>query len=425
MFYKSSLLAVTVVLLSAGNVFALDTSEAIGNDVSWMQNSGLDHQSLVVGDISLSIAAKNTGIDAVKSRLIGKDAGSVEMRAEKKNILSSKLVKSDYAAEHSFSVDPSVVQASSMVAKVPRAAVELGGTKSLVVADDQQRSADSGVVANEPENRVEVSVVPDVLSVNRDSSVIPVEDLATSLELDLTKKWEITDAVTLNEVLLTPPSVRMAQAVGESVSVEPKKWAVGIHAQASTTGFVGADVGYKFSPNFHARLGVNAVGFNTNYSSQGIDYNASFSPTNVHFLGDYFPFGGGLRLTGGLVVQSNQFNGTGKSSSSTGQITLGGATYNASDVGTVSSEGSFSNSVAPYLGIGFGTPLSPGLGFNLDAGVMFAGSPTVRLRANNISPLVPAQQIRDDLAKQESQTNKDISGFNVYPVISIGFSYAF
>jgi hypothetical protein len=84
--------------------------------------------------------------------------------------------------------------------------------------------------------------------------------------------------------------------------------------------------------------------------------------------------------------------------------------------------------VAPYLGIGFGTPLSPGLGFNLDAGVMFAGSPTVRLRANNISPLVPAaqqQQIRNDLATQERQTNQGIGGFNIYPVISIGVSYAF
>lgn len=85
MFYKSSLLAVTVVLLSAGNLFALDTSEAIGTDISWMQDYGLDHQSLVVSDISLSIAAKNTGIDAVKSRLIGKDAGSVEMGAEQES----------------------------------------------------------------------------------------------------------------------------------------------------------------------------------------------------------------------------------------------------------------------------------------------------------------------------------------------------
>jgi hypothetical protein len=214
---------------------------------------------------------------------------------------------------------------------------------------------------------------------------------------------------------------------------EPKKWAVGVHTQFSTAGFIGVDAGYKFNPNLHARLGLNTVGFNLDYASQGINYKASFSPTNVHLLGDFFPFGGGLRLTGGLVFQGNQFNATGTPNSSAipgglpTQINLGGTNYNISDVGTVSSEGSFSNSVAPYLGLGFGTPLSPGLGFNFDAGVMFAGSARVKLRAN-IPSSVPANiqnDIRTSLAEQERRTNNDIGSFGVYPVISVGLSYAF
>jgi hypothetical protein len=230
------------------------------------------------------------------------------------------------------------------------------------------------------------------------------------------------------------PASQIIQAqTPEAQNNEPKKWAVGVHTQLSTTGFVGVDAGYKFSPNLHARLGLNTVGFNLDYTSQGIDYKAKFNPTNVHLLGDFFPFGGGLRLTGGLVFQSNQFNATGTPNASAipggipTQINLGGVTYNVGDVGTVSSEGSFSNSVAPYLGIGFGTPLSPGLGFNFDAGVMFAGSANVKLRAN-IPSSVPAAlqtQIRNSLADQERQTNNDIGGFNVYPVISVGISYAF
>jgi hypothetical protein len=208
---------------------------------------------------------------------------------------------------------------------------------------------------------------------------------------------------------------------------EPKKWGVGIHAQASTTGFIGIDGGYKFSPNLHARLGLNTVGFNYNYSSEGIDYSANFKPTNIHLLGDYFPFGGGLRLTGGFVIQNNRFTGIAKSGSNN-QITLNGNTYNASQVGTIESDGKFGSSVAPYLGIGFGTPISSGFGFNIDAGVMFAGSPTVALSANNISSSIPTplqNQIRADLAAQEQKTNTDIRSFNLYPVLSIGFSYAF
>jgi hypothetical protein len=70
--------------------------------------------------------------------------------------------------------------------------------------------------------------------------------------------------------------------------------------------------------------------------------------------------------------------------------------------------------------LGFGTPISEGLGFNIDAGVMFSGSPKVRLSAPNAP-----QAIKDELAIQERKTNEDIKGFNLYPVVSIGFSYAF
>jgi hypothetical protein len=260
---------------------------------------------------------------------------------------------------------------------------------------------------------------------------------------DLPKNLTIGYAAPLNEVLqestniaqtdeTTPPpppseTPTAAPAVTPtpeapkpvSTPAQPKKWAIGVHAQAATTGFIGFDAGYKFSPNLHARLGLNTGGFKYNISNSNIDYNTSFQPTNIHLLGDYFPFGGGLRLTGGLVVQNNRFTATAKSDSND-KININGTNYPASTVGTVEGQGSFSNSVAPYLGIGFGTPINGGLGFNIDAGVMFAGSPKVSLSAPNAP-----QAIKDELAIQERKTNEDIKGFNLYPVVSIGFSYAF
>jgi hypothetical protein len=58
---------------------------------------------------------------------------------------------------------------------------------------------------------------------------------------------------------------------------------------------------------------------------------------------------------------------------------------------------------------------------------MFAGSANVKLRAN-IPSSVPAalqEQIRSSLADQKRRTNSDIGGFSVYPVLSVGSSYAF
>ncbi len=254
----------------------------------------------------------------------------------------------------------------------------------------------------------------------------------------------LSDVLVVNHPVVKPSENRIAQtpdstppipesitpnppATGTVPQTEPKKWSVGIHTQVSTTGFIGVDAGYKFSPNLHTRLGMNTVGFGYNYSSQGIDYNASLSPTNIHLLGDYFPFGGGLRMTGGFIFQNNRFSGSAKSNASN-QININGTNYNASQIGTVETSGSFSNSVAPYLGIGFGTPINEGFGFNVDLGVMFAGSPTVSLAANNVSPSIPISiqnQLRSDLAAQQQKTNADIRSFNLYPVLSIGVSYAF
>jgi hypothetical protein len=211
------------------------------------------------------------------------------------------------------------------------------------------------------------------------------------------------------------------------VAATQKKWGVGIHARAGTLGFFGLDAGYRFNNNVHARLGFNVGGVGTTYQNSGVDYNANLNLSNIHLLGDYYPFGGGLRLTGGFIVQNNRLTGTAKPSNST--YNINGTNYPAAAVGTIDANASFGSSFAPYLGIGFGSPISPGLGFNFDLGVMFPGSASATLTNSNPDPLFqasPAYQIfQQDLQAQQDKTNKDLSGFSVYPVLSIGLSYSF
>lgn len=213
------------------------------------------------------------------------------------------------------------------------------------------------------------------------------------------------------------------------VAATPKKWGVGIHAQAGTLGFFGIDAGYRFNNNLHARLGFNVGGFGTTYQNSGIDYDANLNLSNIHLLGDYYPFGGGLRLTGGFIIQNNRLTGTAKPGNNNLTYNVNGINYPVAAVGQINASAAFGSSVAPYLGIGFGTPISPGLGFNFDLGVMFPGSPTVSLTNPNPDPAFqasPAYQVfQQDLQAQQDKTNKDISGFSVYPVLSIGLSYAF
>jgi hypothetical protein len=494
MFYKSSILAAVFVLLSMGNAIAADLSnienfiaeqqsELIVNEPN-LQSATTKNSASIAKARLLKVPTTDTLTAAEPS--ISTNQNSASIAKARLHSLSAKESAAFNSLPTARSITPKVIKGQIKTTvytpSSPIAYFDIAQHQSLVP---------EVIAVPNTNNQPELNSIPAILGKSTEQHKIA----NASSELSAIEQWEVNKSVTLTDVSLTnisltsPPTVAQAPerlpdnsipsavieakpAIAKPITPkitpsaneattkptapiietkepqtpkiveaqkpnpqnnESKKWAVGVHTQFSTTGFVGVDAGYKFSPNLHARLGLNTVGFNVDYASQGIDYKAKFNPTNVHLLGDFFPFGGGLRLTGGLVFQSNQFDATGTPNASAipggipTQINLGGVNYNVSDVGTVSSQGSFSNSVAPYLGIGFGTPLSPGLGFNFDAGVMFAGSANVRLRAN-IPSSVPAalqDQIRSSLAEQERRTNNDIAGFSVYPVVSVGLSYAF
>jgi hypothetical protein len=194
---------------------------------------------------------------------------------------------------------------------------------------------------------------------------------------------------------------------------------VGVTARVGTLG-IGVDVAKSFTSQLNARLGFNfgSVGFNR--TDSGIDYNSQLNLSSVQLFGDYYPINSSsFRITGGLVAQNNRFTVTGKPSGS-GNYTIDGNQFSANDIGTLSGEYKYGNSIAPYVGIGIGKPPSEGFGFNADLGVMFTGSPQVTLTASN-----PAFNNSTALNNQARQTENDLRGFSVYPVLSIGLSYGF
>jgi hypothetical protein len=219
---------------------------------------------------------------------------------------------------------------------------------------------------------------------------------------------------------LTGSRVAVNQApTPESNSKQPL--GLGVTARVGTLG-LGVDVAKSFSPQFSSRLGFNFGSVNTSRTESGVSYD-KLNLSSVQLLGDYHPFGGGFRITGGLLSQSNKFAVTGKPDGN-GTYTIDNTTYTAAQVGSLTGEYQYGNSIAPYLGIGFGQPANEGFGFNADLGVMFTGSPKVGLTASN-----PAfnnnATTRAGLDRQERQTENDLKGFNVYPVLSVGVSYGF
>jgi hypothetical protein len=101
------------------------------------------------------------------------------------------------------------------------------------------------------------------------------------------------------------PTEEMSQT-----SVKTRGWA--ITPEISTLG-VGATVTKSITPHINAKLGINGLGISRDISLSDVDYKANLNLFNVSTLADYHPWkNGGFRLTGGLVFQDNNIEGTGK-----------------------------------------------------------------------------------------------------------------
>jgi hypothetical protein len=198
---------------------------------------------------------------------------------------------------------------------------------------------------------------------------------------------------------------------------------LGLSARIGTLG-IGVDVAKSLTPQLNGRLGFNFGSLKVNRTDSGINYDSQLNLSSVQLLGDYYPFRqSNFRVTGGLVAQNNKVAVTSKPNAD-GNYTIDNQSFPASQVGTLNGEFKSNNSIAPYIGIGIGQSATEGLAFNADLGLMFAGSPQVTLNASN--PAFnnnPTTRARIDNKARETENN--LKGFSIYPVISVGVSYGF
>ena len=195
---------------------------------------------------------------------------------------------------------------------------------------------------------------------------------------------------------------------------------IGVTAKGGTTG-LGGDLTVPLVSNWlNLRAGYNFGEIRPSTTYSGIKYKADVNFESVPILLDLHPFHGGFRITGGVFYNKNEMDLS--------------STVNAADVGlglgagvaTLNANVSWSNEWAPYFGIGWGNAaddntldLPIALGFSLDIGAFYQGSPNVFL--TDSSGLVPVA----DLLAEQAQLEDDLSDFKFYPVITLGIHIRF
>ena len=197
---------------------------------------------------------------------------------------------------------------------------------------------------------------------------------------------------------------------------------VGVTGKVGTTG-LGGDVTVPLVSNWlNLRSGYNFGELRPSTTQAGIKYKGDMHLESVPILLDLHPFHGGFRITGGVFYNKNEMDLS--SLVDANSVGLGGVPP-GTNVALNANVG-WSEEFAPYLGIGWGNAaddntldLPIALGFSLDIGAFYQGSPNVILteRTGTVSAA--------DLAIEAAQIEEDLSSFKFYPVVTVGIHIRF
>jgi hypothetical protein len=198
--------------------------------------------------------------------------------------------------------------------------------------------------------------------------------------------------------------------------------------RAGTPG-VGLDLDLGLSTMFGLRVGYSAFNIDHSISTSDVNYSGKLKLSMGTVLLDWYPFEGVFHLTAGAAVNGTKLDVVGEPSANS--YTINGNTYSSSQIGSLTGQLKFGNSVAPYVGFGWGNPAGTNgrVHFLLDIGAIYGGTPSVTLNAQ-CGPAAPSgsplcDQAQSDVATEEQKLRHKADLLQWYPVVNLGIAVRF
>jgi hypothetical protein len=205
---------------------------------------------------------------------------------------------------------------------------------------------------------------------------------------------------------------------------------VGMGLRVGTHGY-GADLDIGIVEKLNLRIGYNLLNYSHTIDDTDVVYDGELDMKNASLLLDWHPFASGFRLSFGAVGPGLTVDVVGKPTGGTYQI--GDSTYTAAQIGTLNGQLKSANSVAPYVGIGWGNAVDKNhrVTFLFDLGVAYIGKSDVSLSATCGPTLNAAQcnalqvQLQPDIAAEQQDMEESVAAVQWWPVIQIGLGIRF
>jgi hypothetical protein len=199
---------------------------------------------------------------------------------------------------------------------------------------------------------------------------------------------------------------------------------VAASAHAGTRGF-GGRLHVRLADRVNVRAGalVLPVSYSGNQDLSGVDfsYRIDLDLLSAGAFVDWFPLGGGFRLSAGAAYNTN--TGSGELVPQEG-LEIAGRLYTARELGDGRIRVEQASPVAPYVGVGFGNPMARRVSFLVDVGAMYAGSPRVDVTTSGaLEPTsLPGPNGEPSAGEQIEQ---NLSVYRFYPVVTLGLGVRF
>jgi len=183
---------------------------------------------------------------------------------------------------------------------------------------------------------------------------------------------------------------------------------------------LGIEGSFDLTPKWGIRGSLNQYDYSYEDDLDGVEYDGDLELSSAALLADFRPFESGFRLSGGAVFNDNTIRGVALPDA---VYEIGDTFYTLEETGTLTAIADF-DSVAPYVGLGYDFGRQSNFRVNLELGVLFQGEAAVRFDSTG-GTLSNDPTLRAELDREAEISQDDLEDYDIYPVLSIGFSYAF
>lgn len=218
------------------------------------------------------------------------------------------------------------------------------------------------------------------------------------------------------------------------LSSVPAAAQVTARAQLSDIG-AGVEIGYRWDQQWGLRLGFLRGELDIDFDAENnngmegdeLDYDSDVDLENSYLLADWHPWNGRFRVSFGSFFNNSEATVITRCNNEalvpgTESCEFGNSRFSPTLLGEITTEVDF-DTVAPYLGIGWGHQAKSGFALNADLGVAYIGSAHVDIRSSGSCN--DNAECRRQVNEEEKEVEEELDKFRFLPIVSLGVSYRF